>query len=178
MVKNTTGGNQAKNIARKNAYKTNTQLMLPTSPLEVIVCVTKAFGNGMLQVQTDDNKILLAHIRNKFRGKQKRHNLITVNSVVLVGLREWENPAKNCDIIFIYDPNHVEQLKNIPSLEIKNIIKLSMGQLFLSKELLANDIVFTEETEEEIKDTEEYTKSLKKHEFKMEDTEEIDFDDI
>ena len=178
MVKNTTGGNQAKNIARKNTYKTNTQLMLPTSHLEVIVCVTKAFGNGMLQVQTDDNKILLAHIRNKFRGKQKRHNLITVNSIVLVGLREWENPAKNCDIIFIYDPNHVEQLKNIPSLEIKNIIKLSMGQLFLSKEMLTNDIVFTEETEEEMKDNEEYTKSLKKHEFKLEDTEEIDFDDI
>ena len=70
MVKNTTGGNQAKNIARKNTYKTNTQLIIPSSPLELIVCVTKAFGNGMLQVQTDDNKILLALIRNKFRGKQ------------------------------------------------------------------------------------------------------------
>jgi len=178
MVKNTTGGNHAKNIARKNAYKPNTQLILPTSPLEVIVCVTKAFGNGMLQVQTDDNKILLAHIRNKFRGKQKRHNLITINSIVLVGLREWENPPKNCDIIFIYDPNHVEQLKNIPSLEIKNIVKLSMGQLFLSNELLSNDIEFTEDTEDNITDTIEDSKSLKKHEFKIDEKEEIDFDDI
>ena len=178
MVKNTTGGNHAKNIARKNTYKSDTQLLLPSSNLEVIACVTKAFGNGMLQVQTDDNKILLAHIRNKFRGKQKRHNLITINSIVLIGLREWENTYKNCDIIYIYDSNQVEQLKNIPSLEIKNIVKLSMGQLFLSKDLLANDIVFTEDVDDDIKDIDEDSKSLKKHEFKMDNKEEIDFDDI
>jgi initiation factor 1A len=178
MVKNTTGGNHAKNIARKNTYKSDTQLLLPSSNLEMVACVTKAFGNGMLQVQTNDNKILLAHIRNKFRGKQKRHNLITINSVVLIGLREWENPYKNCDIIYIYDSNQIEQLQNIPSLDIKNIIKMSMGNLFLSKELLTNDIIFTEDIDDESKDDFEDSKSLKKHEFKMNDTEEINFDDI
>jgi len=103
MVKNTTGGTGAKSLARKHQVfdddNDDSNLRLPTNDLEKIAIITKMLGNGMCEVYTNDDLRLIAHIRNKFRGKNKRHNLFAIHMFVLVGLREWENPPKNCDII-------------------------------------------------------------------------------
>jgi initiation factor 1A len=124
MVKNTKGGKGAKSMARKSVNVTNTQIRYSQDPLEVYGCVTKIFGNGMCEVTTNDNSTYMGHIRSKFRGRQKRHNMILVSSIVLVGMREWENPYKNCDIIFVYDDHHIQQLKTIPNIDIKNLFTL------------------------------------------------------
>jgi initiation factor 1A len=177
MVKNTTGGTGTKSFARKHQTSSHaSQLVIPTSPLEQIACVTKALGNGMLEVHTNDDTRLIAHIRNKFRGKQKRHNMISVFAVVLIGLREWETPYKNCDILTIYDANQVEQLKNIPSLQLNHVIRLSLGNTFThDSKAQREDVVFTEDYEE----IEVVPKKDKVGEtFKLEDVGEIDFDDI
>ena len=177
MVKNTTGGTGTKSIARKHqASSAHNPLIIPTSPFEKIACVTKALGNGMLEVHTNDDFRLIAHIRNKFRGKQKRHNMISVYAIVLIGLREWETPAKNCDILSIYDPNQVEQLKNIPSLQLNHVIKLSLGNTFTGdSKYQKDDVVFTEDN----KDSETVSKKeIKDETFKLENVGEIDFDDI
>ena len=128
MVKNTTGGTGAKGLARKHQQGTRDgKLITPSSDLEQVCCVTKMLGNGMCEVYTEDNTRLIAHIRNKFRGRQKRHNMISVTSIVMVGLREWENPVKNCDIMEIYSDSQIEQIKNIPSIKIDNVMKLRIG---------------------------------------------------
>ena len=38
-------------------------------------------------------------VRGKFRGKNKKHNSILLNAVVVIGLRDWESQQKNCDLI-------------------------------------------------------------------------------
>ena len=125
MVKNTTGGSKSKGLARKNqSCGGDARLRLPSDPLEQIACVTKMLGNGMCEIHTADNVRLIGRIGGKFRGKNKRNNLITIQSVVLIGLHEWERPAKNCEILTIYEETNIEQLKSIPSVNMTNILKL------------------------------------------------------
>lgn len=176
MVKNTTGGTGAKGLARKHQRGARDgKLITPSSDLEQICCVTKMLGNGMCEVYTEDNTRLIAHIRNKFRGRQKRHNMISVSSIVMVGLREWENPVKNCDIMEIYSDSQVEQIKNIPSIKIENVLRLRIGTHgSVSKE--QDDMLdFAEESEtaEETIPTNNFTES-----FTLNKVDEIDLDDI
>lgn len=177
MVKNTTGGTGAKSLARKHQVgSSRSELIIPSCDLEQIACVTKALGNGMLEIRTNNDVRLIGHIRNKFRGKQKRHNMIGVLSVVLIGLREWENPSKNCDILTIYDANQIEQLKNIPNIKMDHVIKLSLGNSTIgTSKVSSDDVVFTEDDDVFIGDM---SKGKVKDEFKMVIVDEIDFDDI
>ena len=151
MVKNTTGGTGTKSLARKHLVsKGSGELRLPSNELELFACVTKAFGNGMVEIHTNNNDRLIGHIRNKFRGKQKRHNMISLYSIVLIGLREWEKAYKNCDILTIYDSNQVEILKTNPSVRIDHVVKLSLGEnkMTNSKSGVDIDIVtFTEDAD-------------------------------
>lgn len=103
MVKNTQGGSKHKSQARKNSVVTNNVVVQPNGPDECFAHVTKMFGNGMCQVETHcDKKLsLVCHIRGKFRGKNKKHNTVSLNSIVVVGLRTWETDHKNCDLISI-----------------------------------------------------------------------------
>jgi initiation factor 1A len=177
MVKNTTGGTGTKGLARKHQRSSvrEGKLITPSSDLEQICCVTKMLGNGMCEVYTEDNTRLIAHIRNKFRGRQKRHNMISVSSIVMVGLREWENPVKNCDIMEIYSDSQVEQIKNIPSIKIENVLRLRIGTHgSVSKE--QDDMLdFAEESEtvEESIPSNNFTES-----FTLNNVDEIDLDDI
>jgi hypothetical protein len=103
MVRNTIGGSKTKSLSRK-LLNNNNDDVIPTSndPLEIQVFVSKIFGNGILQVTNPiDNSTLICHIRGKFRGRNKKNNLISLNSLLIVGLRHWENPHSNCDIIHI-----------------------------------------------------------------------------
>lgn len=103
MVRNTIGGSRTKSFARKNAGPVSTVDYVPKSDLEKIAVVTKLYGNGMCQVLTTDSPQLdlMCHIRGKFRGRSKKQNMIVLNSRVVIGLRDWENPYKNCDLISV-----------------------------------------------------------------------------
>ena len=112
MVKNTHGGSKHKSQARKSANSANNNMTIqPTSPLEKYAKATKMYGNGMCQVETQDDAkaSLLCHIRGKFRGKNKKHNSIGLNSVVVVGMREWESQQKNCDLIGVVSGARVSE---------------------------------------------------------------------
>ena len=125
MVKNTTGGTKTKGLARKHVKTANSggnSIRLPENNLEQIVYVNKMLGNGMCEVYNNDDIRLIAHIRNKFKGRHKRSNNITANSYILIGLREWETPYKNCDVIFVYEDNHIHTIRNLPHLPIHKII--------------------------------------------------------
>lgn len=86
------------------------------SGLEVYGRVVRALGNGMFHVLDALNRTLVAHVRGKMRGKSKRSNLIKVDDIVLIGLRQWESIPKNCDILYIYDPSQSSILPLHPSL--------------------------------------------------------------
>jgi len=177
MVKNTTGGTGAKSLARKHQSNNNnnTQLRLPECELEQLGCVTKMLGNGMCEVFTNDNVRLIARIRNSFQGKNKRNNLITPHSIVMVGLHEWERTPKNCDIMILYTSNQIEQLKNIPNIKINHLLSLQLaGTTFQSEKNSGKDVNFVDE-EPEIT-PQQLPRDLVN--FELYEQEEIDIDDI
>jgi len=175
MVKNTKGGKGAKSMARKSHNFANKNIRFSEDPLEQYACVTKMLGNGMCQISLNDGSTLMGHIRNKFRGKQKRHNMITINSVVLIGLREWESTAKNCDIIFLYDENHLQQLRNKPDIDIDNLIRMRETRQTFGEHTTDLGIDFQADESEVI---EEGTDLKLEQDFVMETGEVINIEDI
>ena len=125
MVKNITGGTKTKGLARKHIKSSaaggGSAMRIPENELEQIVYVNKMLGNGMCEVFNNQDLRLIAHIRNKFKGRHKRSNNITANSYILIGLRDWESPCKNCDVIFVYDDHHFNAIQNLP-VDLNNII--------------------------------------------------------
>lgn len=122
MVKNTKGGKGAKSMARKSSGGTSGAgtFPVPTSDMEHLAVVNRMFGPAC-EVILIDGSILFCHIRNKFKGRRKSSNLITVGSILLVGFREWEpdTARKNCDLLFVYDNLQASSLSDrfsLPSL--------------------------------------------------------------
>ena len=144
MVKNTSGGTKTKGLARKHQGGAGGggacgALRLPKNELEQLVVVTKMLGNGMCEVFNNDNVRFIAHIRNKFKGRNRRSNDISVNSFILVGLREWEKPFKNADVIFVYDINDFHAFHSIPNLLSHNLFaRINFDDLSNNN----NDLVF------------------------------------
>ena len=103
-------------------------LRLPKNELEQLVVVTKMLGNGMCEVFNNDDIRFIAHIRNKFKGRNRRSNDISVNSFILIGLREWEKPAKNADVMFVYDVNDYHAFHSIPNLLSHKLFARINGQ--------------------------------------------------
>jgi hypothetical protein len=187
MVKNQTGGNRAKSFARKNeGTRTVERLRLSECDEEVYACVTKLFGNTCA-ITTIDGETLIGHIRKKFSGKGKRTSTITDRCVVLVGLRHWEKVAKNCDILEVYSPNEVEQLKNIPKIKFERLLPLIMtgGEILSTKNKSVEegfDIGFKGSYSEDMDALKEEVKKelegVKVEAFELSEEEEIDMDDI
>lgn len=122
MVKNQNGGNRAKSFARKNERPVERQrIRYSEEEEELYAVVTKIFGGGMCSITTIDGLQLLGHIRRKFSGRNKRNNIITSNTIVLIGLREWESTPKNCDILEVYTANEISQLKTNPKFQFEKL---------------------------------------------------------
>lgn len=173
MVKNTTGGTGTKSIGRKHQTARDSRLVLSVDEYEKYAIVTKMFGNSMCEIRLNDDTKLIGHIRKKFTGRNKRHNFITAFTIVLVNLRDYEKPPKNCDIISIYDEIQIEQLKQIPGIKIDALLNMRIDCSSCGKATDTN-IIFSLEDEDE-----ELTNKLTKIEdFEIEKTEEIDIDDI
>jgi initiation factor 1A len=179
MVKNTTGGTKTKGLARKHQRHGDEKLRLPDDALEQIACVTKMLGNGMCEIYTEENERLIGHIRSKFRGKQKRHNLISTSTVVLIGLREWENPIKNCDILTIYNDSQIRQLKNMPNLQMENIMRIRNDLSHMGTTVSTDDFEFSNMVEDEEDEEEAPQNTMKSGEtFTLGNMGNVDVDDI
>jgi initiation factor 1A len=176
MVKNLHGGTGTKSLARKHQVKHKSDhIRLPECEEEQFAYVEKMLGNGMCEVFTNDNIRLIGHIRNKFRGRQKRHNTITKGMILLIGLRTWESTIKNCDVLTIYDDNDIKQIKNKPDIKIDNIIKMQLSHAFVDTSKKDDELfeftaaVQEEEEEENVNITSKFTIDVE---------EKIDLDDI
>jgi initiation factor 1A len=118
MVKNF-GGKNSKKIGRKyvSSYaKGGNKLRLTQDEDEIYACVSKMLGNGMCHVLCSDNVQRICIIRNKFRGRSKRDNNLTMGTYVIVGKRSWETNCdaanSKCDLIEVYNDNEIKKLKN------------------------------------------------------------------
>ena len=98
MVKNF-GGKHGKKIARKNAHSNsemtiNKKLRFVNGDEEIYGLVTKCLGNSQFLIICNDRVERLCILRNKFTGRNKQSNMISIGSWVIVGLRNWETSKK------------------------------------------------------------------------------------
>lgn len=118
MVKNTVGGGKSKKIARKLTTSSVSKefTRFSVNELEQYALVTKIYGNGRCQVKTHTGLNLQCIIRNKFKGRSKRGNIVSNGTYLLIGLREWESSSgyKTSDLLEIYDNEDVVVLQNQP----------------------------------------------------------------
>jgi initiation factor 1A len=114
MVKNAFGGSKSKSVARKHETSTSHFLRMIQDPSEKFAIVKKIFGGSICQVVCDDLITRQAIIRGKFRGKGKRHNIISSGTLVLVGLRDFSHSLV-CDIIEVYSPTEFISISQKPS---------------------------------------------------------------
>ena len=112
MVKNA-GGNKSKKVGRKfSAPQADKNIRLSESEEEIYGSVTKLLGNGMFHATDTNNKERLCIMRQKFKGRGKRDNTVSVGSWVLIGIRIWEGGScskPKCDLLEVY--NDIEKAK-------------------------------------------------------------------
>lgn len=139
MVKNTVGGKKGKMLANKTGNMKKEQLRLIEVPeIEMLVCVSKVFGGGLFEVIDNDNHTYRAFLRGKMKGHNKRHNLVSLFSILLVAKRIDTDPTK-CDILFVYDTHDIQFLSLIPTLNISNILSLHNNHLLTNENNATNN---------------------------------------
>jgi len=121
MVKNQ-GGNKSKKGARRLMVATQTKHIREKDPkesCEMYAYMMKLYGGANCEALCEDGVTRMCVIRSKFRGRSKQDNLLTVGTIILVGLRDWEvrHPDKkeNCDLLCVYRED--EKLKLIATAE-------------------------------------------------------------
>jgi hypothetical protein len=113
--KNAAGGNRHKKMASKSFKEPRQNKMRYAQPGESYARILKVFGQGMVDVLCNDNVVRLCIIRKKFKGRNKRDNNCSIDTMVLVGIREWEVIAikkkSKVDLLYTYDKNQIPELK-------------------------------------------------------------------
>lgn len=183
MVRNKIGGNKAKKFARKNinaSSQQNKKLRFAIDEDELYGIVNKMIGNGQVVVMCIDGKERLCFIRNKFSGRNKSSNLVTVGSWVIVGKRSWESvkadKLEKCDLLEIYNDNEKHRIQQECNV---NFSALQMEEQKLSNVNDLDDIGAHANIDFNYKDNEnEILEDSKNNEDDNESFGSIDFDDI
>tara|TARA_Y100000591_G_C21564422_1_gene560216 strand:- start:5 stop:547 length:543 start_codon:yes stop_codon:yes gene_type:complete len=115
MVKNTGGNKQKKQGRKHTSGGGGGQLRTAKDADEMYAAVIKIYGGGRSQVKCIDGVERVMIIRNKFKGRGKRDNIINPGTWVLVGLRSWEvknaDSKETCDLLEVYSSNDQDALK-------------------------------------------------------------------
>jgi initiation factor 1A len=81
---------------------------------ECYAVVKKLYGGPNCEVLCDDGVTRLCVIRNKFRGRGRRDNMITGGKWIMVGIRDWEarsaGKPQKCDLLEVYSDNDKKRL--------------------------------------------------------------------
>ena len=118
MGKNFLGGNKSKKGARKHQNDSATQkaTRYAKEEGEIYACVTRIYGGQHCEVKCVDGRSLLCVIRNKFRGRGKRDNTLSIGVWILIGERVWETPGEGklskCDLLEVYSTADRNRLKS------------------------------------------------------------------
>jgi len=103
----------SKKACRKNAPQKEVRVLLLKDDDTEYGLVTKKLGNGQFSVRLNmQNREVIGRLCGKFRhGPAKKNNLVDVNTVVLVGLRDFQD--SKVDIIHVYNAIEARQLRKI-----------------------------------------------------------------
>ena len=145
---------------------------------EIYGVVTKLLGNGMFYVNDIDGKERLVVMRNKFRGRGKRDNVVVQGGWVLIGEREFESCAKpKHDLLEVYNDSEKNKLK-----KTGNVLLSRLKSEFDKNDNENNDdddFEFTDKNDDEYSDLIQEIDETDKVETVLMDTgEEVDIDDI
>ena len=148
MVKNIVGGKKGKMMANKNGGRGGGGgggggglRMIEFPEMELMVCVTKVFGGGLFEVVDNSGVKYRAFLRGKMRGHNKRHNLVSLFSILLVAKRIDTDPTK-CDILFVYDTHDIQFLALNPLFNISNLLFLHNNQCLNNTMGMGTDDLF------------------------------------
>ena len=116
MPRNQVGGSRHKEMAKKRSTgsgggKGKTRF---AKEGEQYAKVLKAYGNGVFDVKCNDGVLRSCVIRAKFKGRNKRDNIVKIDNIILVGLREWEVVSEKAKSGFActYNEAQMEEIKS------------------------------------------------------------------
>ena len=102
---------------RKNAnrgFNMVNGVRLALEEQELYAVCLKIFGGGMCSVKCEDGTTRTCVMRSKFRGRDKRNNLLACGIWLLVGIRDWEGSAHGkeakCDLLEVYSQSERDTL--------------------------------------------------------------------
>lgn len=115
MVKNTVGGSRHKSFARKQQNGDIAPQVIHyirrADDGELYASAGKNFGGGRFGVLCSDGKERICVIRQKFKGRFRRGNDVSIGTYMLVGMRDWETEDTTCDLLCVYTTQEVNILK-------------------------------------------------------------------
>lgn len=113
MVKNLNGGKKSKQMGRKFvSAPVDRKIRLIQEEGELYAVVTKLLGNGMFYANDTEGKERLCVMRNKFRGKGKRDNTVSLGTWVMIGKRDFDSSEKpKYDLLEVYTDIEKQKLK-------------------------------------------------------------------
>jgi len=168
MVKNF-GGNKSKKFGRKFLQQNineNKFTRFIQDDGELYAAVSKLYGGPNCEVICSDGLTRLCVIRNKFRGRGKRDNIINPGTWVLVGTRDWEtesNKLPRCDLLAVYSANDKDLIKNHAPENLKHLYKIGEVGNFDNNDN-DNYFDFTDTNSTPIHDTDEHREHDEHHE--------------
>ena len=183
MVKNKKGGSRHKKMASKHVKENqhrNRKVRLANEG-EIYAKVTKMYGGSNCEVICNDKEIRLMVIRRKFSGRHRRDNNIKEDTIVLVGIREYEitttKKKQKVDLLEVYNNDELDEL--IKKKQLNDCI-LPQDKLNIKENDDQFDITDDEDDETTINMiNEKINKTIKTQEKKEEENkEEFDWDDI
>ena len=166
MVKNSTGGNKSKKQARKTAIQNQQpakEIRKAKEDGEMYAAVSKMFGGKECEVMCLDHKLRRCVMRAKFMFRGKAENNLSVGTMILVGLRDWEvrhTGSERCDLLEVYSQSEKERLKQSEACDFTAINTLISGSNIKEDEVFSNFHTMEEEDEVEETKTETETKKV------------------
>jgi initiation factor 1A len=168
--KNVHGGAGHKKFARKHTSSgssSNSFIRTSQDPNEIYAIATKMLGNNMFHCHCIDNQVRLCHIRGRFGGRNKRDNVISAGTWILVGLREWENTQQTgsskklqqCDLLEIYSGISKERLKELEDFNWSILNANDLSKVDTATTENEDDFKFMTDRDEEIMRLDEEMKS-------------------
>tara|TARA_Y100000385_G_C13062118_1_gene624934 strand:- start:1 stop:504 length:504 start_codon:yes stop_codon:yes gene_type:complete len=139
MVKNTAGGSKHKSMARKNVNQPpSSRIRVPEEEGEYFAKVTKMLGNGMCHVTVFvDGELLenvICFIRGKFKSRNKKQNFVSVESFLIVGMRQWATNHNQCDLLHVFDSNSISTITSLNT-DFASFYQLTLPILHNSSDL-------------------------------------------
>jgi len=151
MNSNAGGRNKKKQRAAKGGGGRYTGKLRLAEEGEMYACVDKMVGNGSVSVVGADGNPYHCVIRQKFKGRHKRDNMMSAGTWCLVGVREWESRQQGvavCDLLHVYRDTDVSAIKKKETMNLCALIATEDAVKSVHVDAINDGIVFTNDIEE------------------------------